>query len=70
MRPMGKIKIETFHVFDIHWLYRTSLYAIVKVDITEHYNLTKRHGFVITVWRVSAIEATALKKILSEMNDM
>ena len=23
IRPMGKIKIENFHVFDIHWLYRT-----------------------------------------------
>ena len=35
IRPVGKIKIENFHVFDIHWLYRTSRYATVKVDVTE-----------------------------------
>ena len=43
IRPVGKIKIANFHVFDIHWLYRTSKYVIV-----------------ITLWRTSAIEVTAL----------
>ena len=58
---MGKIKIENFEVFDIHWLCRTSRYAIVKVDVTE------RHGIFTTIWRTSAVEVTALSKI--ETND-
>ena len=40
-------------MFYIHWLYRTR-YAVVKVDITERYDVTKRHGI--------AIEVTALSK--------
>ena len=47
---MGKIKIGNFHVVDIHLLYRTTRYTIVKVSVT------KRHGIVITMWRTSAIE--------------
>ena len=30
IRPVGKIKIENFHAFDIHWLYRASRYAITE----------------------------------------
>ena len=60
--PMGKIKIENFHVFDIHWLYRTSQYAILKVEVIEHNDVTKRHGIVITIWWMSAIKVTALSK--------
>ena len=41
---VGKIKIENFHVIDTHWLYRTSRYAIVKVDVTERNDVTKCHG--------------------------
>ena len=63
IRPMGKIKIETFRVFDIHWLYRTPRYAIVKVDVTQLYDVTKCHGIIVTIWRTSAIEVTALSKI-------
>ena len=44
-------------MFDIHWLYRTSQYTIVKADVT------KRHGIVIIIWQTSAIEVTALSKI-------
>ena len=55
IRPVGKIKIENLHVFDIHWLYRTSRYAIVKVDVTERNDVTKCHFIVITIWRTSAI---------------
>ena len=44
--PMGKIKIKNFHVFDIHWLYRMSRYAIVKVDITERNAVTKCYDIV------------------------
>ena len=43
IRPAGKINIENFYVFDIHWLYITSSrYAIVKVGVTERYDVTKR----------------------------
>ena len=42
-RPLGKIKVNNFQVFDIHWLYRTSRYAIVNVDIRERNDVTKRH---------------------------
>ena len=41
IRPVGKIKIENFHVFDIYWLYRMSRYTIVKDDITERNAVTK-----------------------------
>ena len=34
IRLVRKLKIENFHVFDIHWLYRKSRYAIVKADVT------------------------------------
>ena len=71
IHPVGKIKIEHFQVFDIHWLYRMSRYAIVKADVTDHNDVTKRHGIVTTVWRLSAIEVTALSKNpLSEMKSM
>ena len=59
----GKDKIEHFHVLwhtGCEW--RTSQYAIVKVDVTESNDVTKRHGIVITIWRTSAIEMTALSK--------
>ena len=62
IHPMGEIKIENFHRFDIHWLYRMSSYAVIKVAVTEHNDVTKRHGIVITIWRTSAIEVTALSK--------
>ena len=62
IRPVGKIKIEHFHVFDIHWFYRTSRYATVKVDVTERNDVAKRHGIVITIWRAPAMEVTALSK--------
>ena len=38
-------------------------YAIVKVDVTEHNDVTKSHSNIITMWRTSAIEVTALLKI-------
>ena len=38
------------------------MYAIVKADISEHDNVTKRHCNVITIWRTSGIEVTALLK--------
>ena len=60
--PVGKIKIENFRVFDIHWLYRTSRYDIVKVDVTERNDVTKCHAIVIRIWRTSAFEVTALSK--------
>ena len=60
---MGRIKLENLHVFDIHWLYRTSRYAIVKVDVNERNDVTKRHSNVVIIWRTSAIEVTALLKI-------
>ena len=41
IHPLEKLKIKNFHVFDVHWLYRTSRYAVVKVDITERNNVTK-----------------------------
>ena len=61
IRPVGKIEIENFHMFDIHWLYRTSGYAIFNVE-DEHNDVTKRQGIVIRIWRTSAIEGTALSK--------
>ena len=62
IRPVGKIKIENFRVFDIYCLYRTLRYAFVKVDITGRNDVNKRHDIDITMWRSSAIEVTALSK--------
>ena len=72
IRPAGKIKIENFRVFDIHWLYRMSRYAIVKVDVAERNDVTKHHGIVITIWQTSAIKVTALfmENPLLEMKGM
>ena len=52
-------------MFDIHWLYR---YAIVKFDVTERNDVTKRHGIDIAIWRTSAIEVTAFMQ--KEMKGM
>ena len=35
-------------------------YAIVKVYVTERNDVIKRQSNVITIWRTSAIEVTAL----------
>ena len=44
-------------------------YVIVKVYVTEHNDVIKRHSNVISIWRTSANEVTALSKnLLSEMN--
>ena len=37
-------------------------YDIVKVYVTERSDVCKRHSNVITIWRTSAIEVTALLK--------
>ena len=62
-----KDKIENFLVVDVHWLYmytcRTSRYAFVKFQVTERNDVTNRHVIVITMWRTSAVEVTALSKI-------
>ena len=43
-------------------------YTMVKVYISEHNDIIKRHSNVITIWWTSAIEVTALLKNLhSEM---
>ena len=55
------MKIENFHVFDIHLSYRTPRFAIVKVDVTERNDVIKRHSIII-IWRTSAIEETVLSK--------
>ena len=73
IHPVGKIKIETFHAFDIHWLYRTSRYAIIKADVTEKRNdITKRHDIVITIWRTVCNRSDCMikKNYFSEMNGM
>ena len=65
IHPVGKIKIENFLVFDMHWLYRTPQYAIVKVDVTERNDVTKRNGIVTKrngISRTSTIEVIALSK--------
>ena len=49
-------------MFGIDWLYRTSRYDIVKVDVTERNDVTKRHSIVITIWRKSPIEVAALSE--------
>ena len=41
---MGKINIENFQVSDIHWLYRTSQYAICNVDVTERKEIITHHS--------------------------
>ena len=38
------------------------MYAIVKVYITKRNDVIERHSNDITIWRVSAIEVTALLK--------
>ena len=38
------------------------LYAIVKVNVTEHNDVIKRHTNVITILRISATEVTALSQ--------
>ena len=44
------------------------MYAIVKVYVTDGYDVNKRRSNVITIWRTSAIELTALlNKSTSEM---
>ena len=46
-------------------------YAIIKVYVTERDDVIKRQSNVITIWRKSAIEVTALlKDPRSEMKDM
>ena len=35
-------------------------YAIIKVYVTERNDVIKRNSNVITIWRASAIEVTAL----------
>ena len=43
-------------------------FAIVKVYVTEHNDIIKRHSNAITIWQTSAIEMTALlKNLRSEM---
>ena len=37
-------------------------YAIVKIYVTERYDVIKRHSNVITIWRTLAVEVTALSK--------
>ena len=47
------------------------IYTIIKVYVIEHNEVIKRHGNVITIWRTSAIEVTALfKDLCSEMKDV
>ena len=47
------------------------MYAIVKTDISEIDDATKRHGNVITIWRTSGFKVTALlKNPRSEMKGM
>ena len=46
-------------------------YAIVKVYVTERYDVIKRHSNVITIWWTSAIDVNALfKHLRSEMKDV
>ena len=56
IRPVEKINFSNFHVFDIHYLYKTSRYAIVKFDVIERIGVTKRHSIVIIIWQTSAID--------------
>ena len=68
IRPVKKIKIENFHVFDIHWLYRTSRYAIDKVDVTERNYVTKHDGHNMA--DVCNRSDCIIKNPLSEMEGM
>ena len=45
-------------------------YAIVKVYFTESNDVIKRHNNVITIWRTSEIEVTALLKDLHVRSEM
>ena len=46
-------------------------YTIVKVYITECNDVIKCHSYVITIWQMSAIKATAsLKNLRSEMKGL
>ena len=38
------------------------MYTIIKVYVTERYDVIKRHNNVITIWRTSAVELTAVLK--------
>ena len=38
------------------------MYAIIEVYVTEHNDVIKCHSSVITIWRMSAMEVTALLK--------
>ena len=62
IHPTGKIKIENFHVFDIHWLYRMSWYVIRTADVNERNDIIKPHGVDNTLWQTSASDVTALSK--------
>ena len=57
-------------MFDIHWLYRTSRYTIVKVEVTERNDVTKHHGIVSTIADVCNRSVHIIKNLLSEMNSM
>ena len=61
------IKIEYSHVIDMHWLYWTS-----RTPSLSFVTSFKRNSNVLTIWRTSAIEVTALfkKKMRSEMKDV
>ena len=53
------------------YMYRTSLYAIDKVDVTELNDITKHYGIVITIWRtVCNWSDCIIKNPLSEMKGM
>ena len=42
-------------MLDIHWLYRTSRYAIVKVDVTDRNDVNRHDGNCHRyIWRTSA----------------
>ena len=45
------------------------MYAIIKVDVTERNDVTKRHSNVITIWRTSANEIN-IKNPRTEMKSM
>ena len=44
-------------------------YAIIKVNLTEHYDVIKRHSNVITIWQTSAINVTAWLQISTFRNE-
>ena len=56
-------------MFDMHWLKWTSRKPLLRLTSLNVLMLViKRHSNVITIWRTSAIEVTALIKTLrSEM---